>query len=319
MRATRLGVVVVLLGVTRLAHAGDDACRASLKQMDTILAARRAAVRGWTRIVPNVDGFEIAVVGAVKPLDFKSLVVRVSESDLWLDHDSIPGADRASKLKALAARIATLWNNYKILNPKGPPPDRRIYVVFDKWVMVKDAVQTIATIGRDDVLIPAAAPEAWAPVVPRGPVLDARVRSVRAEVDAVSAATKYFDHYTLIGHALGSCKGSLEPPARGAHDKLPSEDEVRAALHARVIGLLTACGCRGANVDAVENVLLDEDGGFARPLQRLPLQLKAAGGKTLEADPEATVMSVLTSYAAQPGAGDRPITLRPRAPVTKKR
>ena len=34
---------------------------------------------------------------------------------------------------------------------------------------------------------------------------------------------------------------------------------------------------------------------------------------------EATVMSVLTSYAAQPGAGDRPITLRPRAPVTKKR
>jgi len=287
--------------------------------MDTTLAARRAAVRGWTRIVPNVEGFEIAVVAAVKPLDFKSLVVQVSESDLWLDHDEIPGADRAAKLKALAARIATLWNNYRLLHPEGPPPDRRIYVVFDKWVMVKDAVETIAAIGRDDVLIPVAAPEAWAPVIPRGPALEGRVRAVRGEVDAVSAATKWFDHYTLIGHALGRCKGSLAPPGGGVHETPPSEDEVRAALHARVIGLLTACSCRGANVDAVENVLLDEDGGFARPIQRLPLELKAAGGKILEADPEATVMAVLASYAAEHGAGARPITLRARPSDRKKR
>jgi hypothetical protein len=308
-----LGVVVVLLGVTGLARAGDDACRARLKQMDTILAARRAAVRGWTRLVPRLEGFEIASVAAVKPLESAGIFVEMSESDLWLDLEAIPGADRASKLRELSARIEKLWNNYKLLHPKGPPPDRRIYVVFDKWVMVKDAVETIAVIGRDNVLIPIAAPEAWTPIVPRGPALDARLRSVRAEVDAVSAATKYFDYYKLIEHAMGTCKGSL-----ASHDK-SSEDEVRADLHARVIGLLTACGCRGANVDAVENVLLDEDGGLARPMQRLPLQLKAAGGKPLEADPEATVMSVLTSYAAQPGAGDRPITLRARAPVTKKR
>jgi hypothetical protein len=280
--------------------------------MDSILAARRAAVRGWTRLVPNLEGFEIAVA-AVKPLEFKGIFVQMSESDLWLDQEPIPGADRASKLKELSARIAKIWNNYKLLYPKGPPPDRRMYVAFDKWVMVKDAVETIATIGRDDVLIPVAAPETWTPVVPRGQAMEARLRSVRAEVDAVSAATKYFDHYKLIEHAMGTCKGSL-----ASHDNR-SEDEVRAALHARVIGLLTACGCRGANVDAVENVLLNEDGGFTRPMQRLPLGLKAAGGKTLEADPEATVMSVLTSYAAQPGAGDQPITLRVRGAAKKKR
>ena len=74
------------------------------------------------------------------------------------------------------------------------------------------------------------------------------MRSVRAEVDAVSAATKSFDHYKLIEHAMGTCKGSLAPPGAGPHDN-PSEDEVRAALHSRVIGLLTACGCRGANVE----------------------------------------------------------------------
>jgi hypothetical protein len=280
--------------------------------MDSILAARRAAVRGWTRLVPNLEGFEIAVA-AVKPLEFRGIFVQMSESDLWLDQEPIPGADRASKLKDLSARVAKIWNNYKLLYPKDPPPDRRMYVVFDKWVMVKDAVETIATIGRDDVLIPVAAPEDWTPVVPRGQTMEARLRSVRAEVDAVSAATKYFDDYKLIEHAMGTCKGSL-----ASHDTR-SEDEVRAALHARVIGLLTACGCRGANVDAVENVLLNEDGGFARPMQRLPIELKAAGGKPLEADPEATVMSVLVNYAAQPGGGDRPITIRPRPPGKKKR
>jgi len=60
-------------------------------------------------------------------------------------------------------------------------------------------------------------------------------------------------------------------------------------------------------------VLLDEAGGFARPLQRLPLQLKAKGGKVVDADPDQRVVVAFADYLSHPGAGTRPITIRVRA------
>jgi len=183
--------------------------------MDATLAVRRTVVRGWTRFVPELDGFEMPQFSALKPLEFKGLVVQVSESGLWLDHDPIPGADRTSQLRELAKRIAKIWSNYQLLYPKGPPPLRRMYVLFDKWVMVKDAVRVIDVIGRDDVLIPTAAPEQWNAVDPTGPTLNARLRSLRGEIDAVSAATKWFDQWKLLEHAMGTCKGRVVPPGVG--------------------------------------------------------------------------------------------------------
>lgn len=316
VRSRTSGIVLFLVvAAAARAPAGQDDCRARLKQMDATLAARRAAVRGWIRPVPNLAGFEIAKLAAVEPLEFTGMFAEVSESDLWLDGQPIPGTDRASQLKELAARIAKIWSNYALLYPKGPPPRRQMYVVFDKWVMAKDAIQTIAVIGRDDALIPIAAPERWAPAVPAGPALDARMRSIRAEVDAVSAATKWVNLSGLLEHALGSCRGkSPVIPPRSGPTETRSEDELREALHAHVIGLLKACDCRGANVDAVENVLLDDAGGFIRPLQRLPLRLKAVGGEPLEVDPDARIMEVLAGRAAHPGAATRPLTLRLRGP-----
>ncbi|HEY7374955.1 MAG TPA: hypothetical protein VIF57_22525 [Polyangia bacterium] len=309
-----------MIGFATAARTGaaEDACRARLKQMDATLTARRGLVRGWTLFVPEIDGFEMPQFSAVQPLEFKGVVVQVSESGLWLDHEPIPGPDRKSQLKELAARIAKIWGNYQLLYPNGPPPIRRMYVLFDKWVMVKDAIRVIDVIGRDDVLVPTALSENWSAVDPAGPVLNARLRSLRGEIDAVSAATKWFDQWKLLEHAMGTCKGRVVAPGAGPGDKR-SEDEVRAAWHSHISGLLTACDCRGANVDAVENVLLDEAGGFARPLQRLPLQLKATGGKAVDAGPDERVVVVLADYLSHTAAGTRPITIRERAPRATKR
>jgi hypothetical protein len=285
--------------------------------MEATLKVARDGVRGWVRPVPHLEGLEVARTAMVKPLEFKGLVVQVSGAGLWLDQTPIPGPDRASQLRELSARLAKIWSNYRMLYPNGPPPIRRMYVLFDKWVVVKDAVEAIATIGRDDVLIPLAAPENWIPVVPAGPALDARLRSFNEHFDAVSAATKWVNPDSLLQHAMGTCKGSLRIPGTGPGDKR-SEDEIRAAQHSHVLSLLSACECRGANVDAVENVLLEAAGGLTRPLQRLSLQLKAAGGKAVLADPDAPIMSVLVAAAAQHGAGTRPVTIRSHRDSAKK-
>jgi len=103
----------------------------------------------------------------------------------WLDQEPLPGADRVSQLAELSTRIAKMWANYRLLYPNGPPAIRRMYVLFDRRVTVKAAVEVIATIGRDDILIPLAAPEHWTPALPASPALNTRLRSFKEHVDAV--------------------------------------------------------------------------------------------------------------------------------------
>jgi hypothetical protein len=301
-------LVVVCVPTTAEADGASKVCAARLAKMESLLGQARHAKSGWIVFAPKLDGLAVPTAALGRPLDFKGIVVQIGRQSVWLDERPIPGSDRTAQLKALSAEIETLWNNYQLLHPQGPPPNRRLYVILDQRLTVKEAAEVINAIGRRNRLVPLAAPESWAPTVAPGPALEARLGSFRAEVDAVTSAS----FFSVLAHAMGACKGSVVPPRPGPQETRP-EDEFRQATHAHIQQLLTTCDCQGANLDAVENVLLKEAGALELTLQHLPIELTAARGKALVAPADAPVMPVLAAYAAKTDTSSDPVVIRLRS------
>jgi hypothetical protein len=97
-----------------------------------------------------------------------------------------------------------------------------------------------------------------------------------------------------------------------------SEDAYRERWHAKIIAALGACRCAGANVDAVENLLLSETGAFTVPMRRLPLELSADTGELVSAAPEANATELLDRLAANMAATAPARRTRLRASPTAK-
>ena len=293
---------VAMLYAAPAAEAGEvsKGCRARLAQMENLLGAARRARPGAVLFAEPIDGLILPSIAKGLPLDVKRIVVAMAPGALWLDGTPMPGAQRSTRLKQLSSRLATLAKNYKMLYPNEPTPAPRIYVIFDARLTVQDAVALTASLGRRGRLIPLAAPDFQTDVVPSGAAADARRRVLRAEVDAVTAATQR----KLLEHALGSCKGLVDL-AMGKQ----SEDEYRQAFHSHVQQLLATCDCKGANMEAVENLLLWQSGALETTMQRLPMELTATGGRPLVAEPDELMMSILAGYA-----GEGLVTVKPRAP-----
>jgi hypothetical protein len=135
------------------ASAAGNPCEERLREVEARLSAAHANARGVVYHAQELPAFEPATVAGAAPLESKMVVVQIGVGRAWLDGDPASGLTMRERLATLSARINKLWDNYRLLQPKSPP-DRRLYVMFDRRVTARDAAEVVAVIGREDRLVP---------------------------------------------------------------------------------------------------------------------------------------------------------------------
>ena len=184
------------------------------------------------------------------------------------------------------------------------PPNRQVYVIFDRRVTVREAAQVVSVIGRHDRLVPLVLAEpvakrrlwfgAFEPLLPVTP----------PGTDAVTYATPG----TRLRAAFRGCPTTRKPPAPGL-----SEDEYRALTHREALEALRACRCADAEVRQIEEFLLWNAGVPEPSMRRLPVELVASGGKLLTADGDTPVVDLLAKAAGKPVVAPKRVTIQVKA------
>jgi hypothetical protein len=281
-----------LLGVCLLVAvaAAGKPCEERLKEVEARLAAARVKARGVVYHAPELDSLEPPIVAGGEPLEFKGIVVQIGVGRAWLDGDPAPGSTLRERLATLSAKIDELWAKYRLLRPD-EPPDRRLYVIFDRRITVRDAAEVVAAIGREDRLVPLVLAEPLAKRRIWSGTFEPFLRATPPGPDAITSATPG----TRLRAAYHSCPTTRRPPAPGL-----SEDEYRALAHHEALETLRTCRCADADVGLIEELLLWNAGIPEPSMRRLPLELVASGGKILTGSGDAPVIELLGKALGSP-------------------
>jgi hypothetical protein len=294
-----------LLDVVTLLAVGiaGTPCEERLREMEARLAPARAAAHGAVYHAPELAGFEPPIAAGATPLEFKGAVVQIGVGRAWLDGAPVPGSTARERLATLSAGINKLWDNYRLLHPQ-VPPDRQLYVIFDRRLTVREAAEAVEVIGREDRLVPLVLIQPLAKRRLWFGAFEPFLRVSAPTPDAVTSATPG----TRLRSAFRGCPTTRKPPAPGL-----SDDEYRALAQSEALEALRACRCANADVRQIEEFLLWNAGVPEPSMRRLPLDLVASGGRLLTAGGDAPVADLLAKAAREPTGPPRRVTISIKA------
>jgi hypothetical protein len=277
-------------------------CQGRLKEMETRLTVARAKVTGPVYHAPDLEGFEPAIAAGGLPLVSRGMVVQIGLGRAWLNGKPIPGSNARERLSWLSAELARNWDIYRMLQPD-EPPNRMHYVIFDRRVTVRDAIEVVAAIGREDRIVPMVLVQ---PLAKRRLWWGAFEPFLRATLPEPKVLTTMPE--TQLVTAFRSCPITRKPPVPDL-----SEEEYRALAHQQTLAELRACDCADADLGHIEEFLLWNAGVPEPSMRRLAVELVASGGESLVADGDAPVIQTLVKATARTAKAPKRVTIQTKA------